>query len=208
MTRVGENYFELVDERGRVTRSIVHADAAYPITNRHIGVNSNMRAVYLETTNADAVCETPDAVAAAHRVLRAAASNRAQPRGAGLTIAAADGPRFTTAENPTRRGAGDGSDPRQPGPAPGVGGGSQPFPSGPPKIYGGGVSGDGRAGENAGVEDLVDGALAHLGTEDDESELPRHERLRRAGSMLLEAANKLMPQAGAQHMRFGRTGGF
>jgi hypothetical protein len=50
MIRVGETWFEYTHASGRVTRSIVGGDAAYPITNRHIGVNSNMRAVYLETT--------------------------------------------------------------------------------------------------------------------------------------------------------------
>jgi hypothetical protein len=144
---------------------------------------------------------TPEEGEAARRVLRAAASNRAQPAGTGLIISAADGPRFTTAENPTRRGAGDGSDPRQPGPAPGVGPGSQPFPSGSPKMFG--VPGDGRADENADVADLVDGARNHLDAADDPEgdHLPRHERLRRAGAMLTEAANKLRPEPSSQHFR-------
>jgi hypothetical protein len=72
MIRVGENYFELVDERGNVTRAYCVGDAAYPVTRGH----NNMMRKYIEITNAGDVHETPEQYAEALRVPAAAAGKR------------------------------------------------------------------------------------------------------------------------------------
>lgn len=183
MVRVGTDYFEILDEDGRViSRSMIYGSAAFPVAIKHVRVNS------MSISDIEKMKQTLGVSEAEFQ-----ANAAVRRRGGSPVVHAAEKARTAPGPRNSFRPTEGTSDPYAPGPAEGGGAKygvrdrqSSPFPD----------------GEDADLGDPnkhVDAALNLIAKHGDDEDGADH--LERAARHLQRAAEMRRPKPGSQHFR-------